>query len=155
SGESCPFRAKGWSRSGWSLEVETQDQLDDAPARIVRRRSVAIRGIGTIQLAEQAGTEGRDAGAADADGVGRVGADLEVLVIDQVERFGAQLEVGLLRQPDLLDQARVHAQEARAVEHQVGEAAVASEALDAAVEVGRRDEASGRRAVRERARVVR
>src|SRR5205823_5851111 len=71
----------------------------------------------------------------------------------QVERLGAHLEVHLLRDLDLLDQARVHAQEARAVENQVGVAAVAREALDAAAEAGRRDEAPRGRARREAERV--
>src|SRR5215813_4922985 len=128
------------------LEVDPTDELNDAPARIVGRRDVAVSEPYSAEVAVS--NTSRRAGRRASDrrrGIGRI-LDTEVDVVEGGQELGAELEVDLLRNLGPLDQAQVKSGEARPIEYQIGKAALTCISLDAVGAVGRRDVAPSRRA---------
>src|SRR5690349_12422812 len=99
------------------LEVDPTDELNDAPARIVGRRDVAVSEPHSAEAVVSNPRRGTGRRASDRRrGVGRI-LDAEVDVVEGVQELGAELEVDLLRDPGPLDHAQVKSGEARPVEN--------------------------------------
>src|SRR5262245_61840348 len=99
------------------LEIDPAAELNNAPARIIGRRDVAI---GESHSAEAVVSNPCWRAASRASdrrrGVGRI-LDAEVDVVEGVQELSAELEIDPLRDLGPLDQAHVESGEAGPVEH--------------------------------------
>src|SRR5215212_10250882 len=97
--------------SYWRLEVDASRELNDAPARIVCGRDVAIGKPHSTEAAVRNSRRRAARRAADRRrGVGGV-LDAEIDVVEGIQKFRAELEVDLLRDLGSLDQAQIKPRE--------------------------------------------
>src|SRR5437870_7655221 len=104
-----------------SLEVKSHDDLDHAPANVIRGREVLI-GVGGL-------TESRSAKVGHAGIRGCLAAYLEVDVVEGIQELSPRLKGDSFSNIGLLDQADIEPGQAWPVEHQVCKPALAHKSL--------------------------